>query len=175
MHVDKHIQRVFEIVAAGERVSYMLHLRVQGATGAEEHAIRTQIKTRVCGVPYTFDLSPSFPVPFELRWLMPDALPTCNTFYVVGVDRNLNGRIITSHAQRMLTMVEREIKRAAPEHGQGWQLTCLVTQVFSAEPAAEARSSNPNTIRVSSADGGTSRTVESDPSESEQDEADSDD
>lgn len=127
MHLDKHLYTVFDQVQAGVNVSFLLHLRVENATGPQEYAIRTLVKRRVCDVPYTIDLSPWFPVPFEVRWLMPNASPTCNTFYIVGVDRTLNGRIIASHAERMLKTVETDIKR---DHPGAWRLTYFVSQLF---------------------------------------------
>lgn len=164
MHIDVHLETVFSQIKAGVNVSYLLYVRVEAAA-VHEHAIRVLVKNRVCDTPYTIDLSPWFPVPFELRWLMPNAKPTCDLFYVAGVDRNLNGTIVSSHVQRMLETVESEIKRSHPECGRAWRLTFMVTKPFLPESSGRGRGS---AVNVSAGTTNSRRIVivESDPSSS---------
>lgn len=136
MHIDRHLTCVLDQLEAGTRVSYVLHFDVRGGelSGAHEYTLRNLICHFIRGATdneYEVNLSPRFPVPFSIPWMMPSASPTCNMFYAVDVHHALTGSLVSEQAGLMLKQIEARCKDLHREMGTDWYIpfyVCAIVQ-----------------------------------------------
>lgn len=130
MRRDPHLATIFYQLAAGTEIGYLLHVDVLNARSPDEHAIRVRVARLIFNAhALEFDLSPFVEGAFTMRWVMPDAAPTCNLFYAENVDALLTAPAVKAHVGYMLAHVEDEIRRLFPEYGDEWRIDFFVSKV----------------------------------------------
>lgn len=111
MIIHRNLNTLFDQIAAGVPITYILQLQVvaSGAAAAHEHAIRVQLKDLILSAEG------------DVRWEMPNADATCALFYTTGTTIDVTGMVDTT------ANLERRIKDENPAFGEGWQLRYLLT------------------------------------------------